>query len=602
VDSVAALTPKAELEGEIGDIHVAQQARLMSQAMRILCAEAGSRGITIFWTNQLREKIGICFEYHVPVLLEDGTSEWIGRIVNQKKNVKVMSYDLDTGFLVPKKVKRWVHNGTLPKGESFVRIHVKGMPGSGRGGQRGITVTKSHRIFTPTGERLAEDIQVGDKVLVNDWQYFTPEHHELILGSILGDGGLRFEKGSPRGHIRFLHCKEQTEYCSWKASCFGLSIHRGNRGVVWFDTMRTQELEEYQSIGKKKAIRSLPLSFVSRLTPKAVAIWYQDDGNYSGSHKRWGWGKCSISARCLTKNVLDAIAIHLQNLGMGMATAREGRGLQWNGDNSRQFQQVIAPFVHPSMRYKIKKDMPSFSWKLKPIKPILRGYARVVTKKELWTPPLRRKSLFDLEIEGHHSYVAGGIIVHNSYGDRTTTPGGHALRHYASIRVNFTAIQKLKSGDEVIGSKIKADVKKNKCAAPFKKAEFYISFGTGIDRIAAVCDAAIVYKVVKKKGNSIYLPDPADPKTGQILGKGRLDFIKTVKNDQKLFDSLTELIKNAPLPEAQTEAPAEGETEGEPETDKKIKKPKGGLKRVPVLDDDALPDGGGTDDVEVTEV
>lgn len=58
VDSVAALTPAAELAGEIGDAHVGQLSRLMSQAMRILTAKCAHKGVTILWLNQLREKIG----------------------------------------------------------------------------------------------------------------------------------------------------------------------------------------------------------------------------------------------------------------------------------------------------------------------------------------------------------------------------------------------------------------------------------------------------------------------------------------------------------------------------------------------------------------
>ena len=58
VDSVAALVPAAELAGEIGDAGVGQQARLMSQTMRILNTESGKRGCTIIWTNQIRDKIG----------------------------------------------------------------------------------------------------------------------------------------------------------------------------------------------------------------------------------------------------------------------------------------------------------------------------------------------------------------------------------------------------------------------------------------------------------------------------------------------------------------------------------------------------------------
>ena len=61
LDSVAALTPAAELAGEIGDMHVGQLSRLMSQAMRILTAKCAKQGVSVLWLNQLREKIGVLY-------------------------------------------------------------------------------------------------------------------------------------------------------------------------------------------------------------------------------------------------------------------------------------------------------------------------------------------------------------------------------------------------------------------------------------------------------------------------------------------------------------------------------------------------------------
>ena len=196
-----------------------------------------------------------------------------------------------------------------------------------------------------------------------------------------------------------------------------------------------------------------------------------------------------------------------------------------------------------------------------------------------------------------------------TWGDKTTTPGGRALRHYASVRVSISPIARVKDGEEVVGTKVRADVKKNKVAAPFKKAEFYISFGTGIDRVAALCDEAIARKVVKRHKKQIFLPSVDNPKEGDILGDGRLAFIETVKKNKELFNQLDELVKNAPPPESEeAKAADEGEDEKTAETDagKKIKKPKnmGGVTRVPVTEDTALPDGdesSGAAQVEVVD-
>src|SRR5665647_232647 len=96
IDSVAALVPKAEIEGDMGDSHVGLQARLMSQALRKLTGTISNTGTTAIFINQLREKIGVmfgCFSYNTRVTLADGSTEKIGKIVNQKLPVEVRTYD-----------------------------------------------------------------------------------------------------------------------------------------------------------------------------------------------------------------------------------------------------------------------------------------------------------------------------------------------------------------------------------------------------------------------------------------------------------------------------------------------------------------------------
>src|SRR5690349_11020618 len=110
IDSVAALVPRAEIEGEMGDSHVGLQARLMSQALRKMTGALNNSGTTAIFINQLREKIGVmfgCFAYGTRVQLADGTQEKIGKIVNQKLDVEVMSYDPEVGKIVPKRIVNW---------------------------------------------------------------------------------------------------------------------------------------------------------------------------------------------------------------------------------------------------------------------------------------------------------------------------------------------------------------------------------------------------------------------------------------------------------------------------------------------------------------
>src|SRR5207247_7386949 len=132
IDSVAALVPRAEIEGEMGDAHVGLQARLMSQALRKLTGNLSrSRTICVF-INQLREKIGVmfgCCSYGTRITLADGTQEKIGKIVNQRMPVEVLSYDSELGKVVPKKVVNWFDNGRT---EEFIQFTVARAAGNGR--------------------------------------------------------------------------------------------------------------------------------------------------------------------------------------------------------------------------------------------------------------------------------------------------------------------------------------------------------------------------------------------------------------------------------------------------------------------------------------
>ena len=126
IDSVAALTPRAEIEGEMGDTHVGLQARLMSQALRKLTSNLSRSNTIAIFINQLREKIGVMFGClvlrHRVVTLADGTQEKIGKIVNQKLPVEVLSYD--PGARVrscPRKVVNWFDNGPT---EEFLQFTV----------------------------------------------------------------------------------------------------------------------------------------------------------------------------------------------------------------------------------------------------------------------------------------------------------------------------------------------------------------------------------------------------------------------------------------------------------------------------------------------
>jgi len=114
IDSVAALVPRAELDGDMGDSLPGLQARLMSQALRKLTAAISRSGGAVIFINQIREKIGVmfgCLSNDTRVILADGRPERIGRIVRRRLPVEVLSYDPTNGRIEPRRIVDWFDNG-----------------------------------------------------------------------------------------------------------------------------------------------------------------------------------------------------------------------------------------------------------------------------------------------------------------------------------------------------------------------------------------------------------------------------------------------------------------------------------------------------------
>lgn len=121
------------------------------------------------------------------------------------------------------------------------------------------------------------------------------------------------------------------------------------------------------------------------------------------------------------------------------------------------------------------------------------------------------------------------------FGNPETTPGGLALKFYASVRINLRRIGQIKQGDQIIGSRIKAKIDKNKVAAPFKITEFDIYYNEGISFAADILNTGIKKEIIKKAGSWFQYEDT---KLGQGIESAR----KFLKENPEIIEKIKKVI------------------------------------------------------------
>ena len=123
------------------------------------------------------------------------------------------------------------------------------------------------------------------------------------------------------------------------------------------------------------------------------------------------------------------------------------------------------------------------------------------------------------------------------YGNPETTPGGRALKFYASVRIDVRKADQLKNGSDIYGNHVRCKIVKNKVAPPFKVAEFDILYGKGISRSGEIIDYCIALDIIKKSGSWFSY-------NGERIGQGKDNVRKLIEANPELLAELDAKIRS----------------------------------------------------------
>jgi recombination protein RecA len=286
--------------------------------------------------------------------------------------------------------------------------------------------------------------------------------------------------------------------------------------------------------------RTVTAAALRRLDVRGLAVWYGDDGSFAGSYKRWGKGKAVLYNKSLSADARERVVEMLERLGIGRPRD-DGRGFWFNSEQTARFHALITPYLHPSMDYKLHPSQRGkFAWHpdLAEVDLASRRTLRAVPArilKRYTKPQTRNTHRFDLEVEGQHTYLVDGVVVHNS---PETTTGGRALKFYASVRLDVRRQDAIKQGTESVGVRTKVKVVKNKLAPPFREAEFDVIYGEGISKAGSVLDSGVEKELIEKSGTWYTYKN-------ERIGQGRENAKKWLQENPAVLADLEAKIREA---------------------------------------------------------
>jgi uracil-DNA glycosylase family 4 len=355
-----------------------------------------------------------CLRYNTLVQLGDGSWERVGRLVRSKYQGTVMSVDVD-GHLVPRRVIGW-HESPLA-GRRVFRVTYQSAKNAGRS-RVCAQMTGDHPVLTERGYLPVEELAEGDRIATG--QGLSSLAYDIVCGTVLGDGHLN----SNSAYLSFGHSAKQREYASFKAQLLAELNPQAHELAV---AVAVGEVRKHDVVHVRtrahRALRMLRREFyvptkrvpewiADRLNARMLAIWFLDDG-YTPIRSGGRQPLAEIATVSFSDADLQILLTGLARLGLP-AKAMRGR-LYFDVPTTRALSELIAPFVPPSMRYKLHPEAAEEI----PFNPARLGqgprevFYDEVEIEDITDEARTDTTFFCIDVEETHNFVTGGGVVHN---------------------------------------------------------------------------------------------------------------------------------------------------------------------------------------------
>jgi len=380
-----------------------------------------------------------CFQYHTPVVLADGSTELIGKIVSQRMPVEVLSWNPETGAVEPQEIIAW-HRNPLVHGRRRNLLHLNFRFGGK------VRVTGAHKFYHPDGSEIpASRLQIGSEVQHLCQQAPNVDQWQFLLGGLLGDSCILHPRRKQWGMV-FGHSEKQEMYlrfkhqvlstlCTSEVTCSqngGYPLKTGEeKNRFGFRVNANAALTSFlvqariRQHGKKK----ITVEWLDAITPLGLAVWYADDGALSehvcqdGSVSR----TITLHTQGFTKDDVESLAGWLRwRWGVRAQVKTTKPRTDRPAGNQKAYpylyldKNAAVKFLHilpggfPGVEYKFP-GKPVLDVKDLDTTPCQTLVTDWVTEKKTWESPDSRKNkyVYNLEVAGNHNYFANGSLVSN---------------------------------------------------------------------------------------------------------------------------------------------------------------------------------------------